>query len=200
MWQLRTAYALLDTYGVLRYLARYIRLEIGMHEVDFYDKLQTEALQHPLDWPVIADVLRTLKDYMAPPGSWSFFIDEVRRYVVNELDLPENSGLRTALTVQQAHLPAADRKFPHTLHLEHDFTAWWNTLLVSREEGHREDWEKHVPHLSEFGPATITISDPNKICRLEIGKPLGALDYNLRTWELESPVARARTVMAARAE
>ncbi len=200
MWQLRTAYALLDTYGVLRYLARYIRLEIGMHEVDFYDKLQTEALQHPLDWPVIADVLRTLKDYMAPPGSWSFFIDEVRRYVVNELDLPENSGLRTALTVQQAHLPAADRKFPHTLDLEHDFTAWWNTLLVSREEGHREDWEKHVPHLSEFGPATITISDPNKICRLEIGKPLGALDYNLRTWELESPVARARTVMAARAE
>jgi radical SAM superfamily enzyme YgiQ (UPF0313 family) len=200
MWQLRTAYTLLDTYGILRYLARYIRLEIGMHEVDFYNKLQTEALQKPNEWPVIADILKTLKDYMAPPGSWSFFIEEVRRYVVGNMGLAENSGLNTALVVQKAHLPAADRRFPHTLNLEHDFSAWWDTILVSREEGHREDWEKHVPHLTEFGPATLTISDPNKICRLEIGKPLQALDYNLRTWELDSPVARARTLMAARAQ
>ena len=72
-------------------------------------------------------------------------------------------------------------------------------MLTAREEGHREDWEAHVPSLSEFGPATITIADPNKICLLEVGKPLSALDYNLRTWELDSPVARARTTMAARA-
>ena len=72
-------------------------------------------------------------------------------------------------------------------------------MLTSREEGHREDWEKHVPRLSEFGPGTITISDPNKICHLEVGRSLTALGYNLHTWELDSPVARARTAMAARA-
>ncbi len=198
--QLRSAYALLDTYGILRYVARYIRSEIGMHEIEFYDSLQIETSQHPREWPVIADALRTLEDYMAPPGSWSFVIAEVRRYVVDHMGLPENSGLRTALAVQLAHLPAADRKFPHTLNLEHDFTAWWNAMLISREEGHREDWEKHVPRLSEFGPATITIADPNKICRLEVGRSLTALGYNLRTWELDSPVARARSLMAVRAE
>ena len=199
MWQLRSVYFLFDTYATLRYVARYLRRETGMHEIEFYDKLQIEALQRPQEWPVIADVLRTLEGYMAPPGSWIFFIDEVRRYVVDHMGLPESSGLRTALAVQHAHLPAADRKFPLTLNLEHDFTAWWNAMLVSREEGHREDWEKHVPRLSEYGPATITVADPNRICRREVGKTLTALGYNLRTWELDSPVARARTLMAARA-
>jgi radical SAM superfamily enzyme YgiQ (UPF0313 family) len=199
MWRLRSVYILFDTYGTLRYVARYLRRETGMHEIEFYDKLQIEVLQHPQEWPVIADALRTLEGYMAPPGSWSFFIDEVRRYVVDHMGLPESSGLITALAVQHAHLPAADRKFPLTLKLEHDFTAWWDAMLVSREEGHREDWEKHVPRLSEFEPATITLADPNKICRREVGKSLTALSYNLRTWELDSPVARARTLMAARA-
>jgi len=199
MWRLRSVYILFDTYGTLRYVARYLRRETGMHEIEFYDKLQIEALQRPQEWPVIADALTTLEGYMAPPGSWSFFIDEVKRYVVDRMGLPESSGLRTALAVQHAHLPAADRKFPLTLNLEHDFTAWWNAMLVSREEGHRADWEKHVPRLSEFEPATITLADPNKICRREVGKSLNALSYNLRTWELDSPVARARTLMAARA-
>ena len=199
MMLLRNAYALMDTYGLARYLARYLRSETGMHEVKFYDDLQIEALRCPQDWPVISNALKTLPIYMSPPGSWSFFIDEVRRYVVDHLGLTVNSALKTALVVQHAHLPAADRVFPYTLDLEHDFTAWWNAVLTAREEGHREDWEAHVPSLSEFGPATITIADPNKICLLEVGKPLSALDYNLRTWELDSPVARARTTMAARA-
>ncbi len=198
MMRLRMAYALLDTYGLVRYVARYIRSEIGMQEVEFYDRLQLDALQHPQDWPVTANLLKQLQDYMAPPGSWRFFMDEVSRYATEQLGIAEGSGLRTALAVQHAHLPAADRIFPHTINLEHDFTAWWDAILTAREEGHREDWEAHVPRLFEFGPAHLTVADPNKICRLEVGKPLSSLDYNLRTWELASPVARARTLMAAR--
>lgn len=200
MMQLRSVYALLDTYGIVRYVARYVRAETGMHEVDFYDKLQIETLGNPSDWPVIADALKTLEDYMAPPGSWSFFIEELRRYVVDHIGLSDDSGLSTALAVQQAHLPAADRKFPYVLKLEHDFVAWWSAMLDSREAGHRDDWEAQVPRLSEFEPATISITDPNKICLLEVGKSIHVLGYNLRTWELDSPVARARTVMAAREE
>ena len=199
MMQLRNAYYLLDTYGIVRYLARFVRQETGVREIEFYDRLQLEALRHPREWPVIADVLRTLEGFMAPPGSWSFLIAEAKRFLVDCMGLPESSGLRTVLAVQQAHLPAADRRFPYTLELEHDFTAWWNAMLISREEGHLNDWEKHVPHLSEFGPASITIFDPHKICRLEVGKTLTQLGYTMRTWELDSPVSRARSAIGARA-
>lgn len=140
----------------------------------------------------MATTLKTLEGYMAPPGSWGLYMEEVRRYVVEHMGIPEDSGLRTALAVQHAHLPAAGRTFPHAVELEHDFCAWWDTLLTTREEGHREDWEKHIPRLHEFGPATLMIDDPNHICHREIGKPLFLLLYNLRTWELDSPVARPR--------
>ena len=198
MMKLRSAYALLDTYGIARYVARYVRGETGMREIDFYDKLQQKVLNNQKEWPVLAGILREMEDFMAPPGSWSFLIRELKRYTVEELGLPDNAGLRTALAVQLAHLPATDRKFPHVIELEHDFTAWWTAILEARENDHREDWEEHVPRLSSYGPATLTITDPNKICILEVGKSLTALGYNLRTWELDSPVARARTAMAAR--
>lgn len=192
MMDLKLTYYLLDSYGLMRYIARYVRSETGMGEVDFYVVVLAEVQKNPEKWPVIADILSTLESYMAPPGSWALYMREVRKFLVEFMELPENSALETVLRVQHAHLPAADREFPFKLELEHDFAAWWDTLLVAREEGHREDWEKHTPRLSDFGPAALTIDDPNGVCITEIGKPLSYLLYSLRSWELESPVARPR--------
>ncbi len=135
---------------------------------------------------------------MAPPGSWGLFIEEVRRYLVNNLGMPDNSGLRTTLAVQHAHLPAPGRQFPDVVKLEHDYMAWQDALLTSREEGHRDDWQNHIPRLSEFGPATLTIDDPDEVCRRDIGYHKNVLDMNLRSWELVSPVARPRLGAAAK--
>ena len=44
MDQLRVAYYIFDNWGVLRYVGRYVRQEIGLSEVDFYDRLSTDAL------------------------------------------------------------------------------------------------------------------------------------------------------------
>ena len=56
----------------------------------------------------------------------------------------------------------------------------------------REDWEKHVPRLSEFGPATLVVNDPDNICVRDVGKHRFMLDMHFRNWEMKSPVARAR--------
>lgn len=193
MIDLKMAYYLLDSYGLMRYVARFMRREHGMGEVVFYEAVQTEVQRNPQEWPVISKVLSTLEDYMAPPGSWGLYIAEVHDFLVNYMDVPDDSALRTTLAVQHAHLPAVDRQFPLQIELEHDFAAWWDSLLVAREKGHREDWEEHTPRLSEFGPATLTIDDPTGVCVTELGKPLSYLLYSLRSWELESPVARPRS-------
>jgi radical SAM superfamily enzyme YgiQ (UPF0313 family) len=192
MDQLRLAYYLFDVYGLLRYVARYVRRETGMGEVAFYDKVRSDVSRHPDDWPVVSTTLKTLEGYMAPPGSWSLFIAEIGRYLVDVLELADDSALRTALVVQHAHLPAPDRKFPAALELEHDYAAWQDLLLIAREEGHRDDWQDHVPRLCEFGPATLVIEDPSEVCQRDIGKAKVILDLHLHTWELESPVARPR--------
>lgn len=192
MDSLRLAYYLLDSYGVLRYVARYVRRETGMGEVELYDKLRSEALRNSQEWPVISTTLKYLEGYMAPPGSWGLFIEEIRRYLVTRLGMSDDSGLKTTLAVQLAHLPAPGRTFPEILNLEHDYAAWQAALLSSREDDHRDDWENHTPRLSEFGPATLTIDDPNEVCSRDIGKHRTVLDFNIRTWELQSPVARPR--------
>lgn len=192
MDHLRMAYYLFDVYGVLRYVARFVRRETGMGEVAFYDRVRSLASEDPKSWPIISTTLRTLEGYMAPPGSWALFVDEVKGFLVNELGLADDSALRTALLVQHAHLPSPDRKFPKTLELEHDYTAWQDALFAAREAGHRDCWEQHIPRLAEFGPSTLVIEDPSEVCRQDIGKPKVVLDMHLHTWELESPVARPR--------
>lgn len=192
MNQLKMAYYLLDSYGLMRYVARFVRRELGMGEVEFYVAVLGEVKRNPSKWPVMADILNTLESHMAPPGTWAHYLEEVRRFLVDFMQLPQDSALETTLAVQHAHLPAAYRDFPVQLELAHDFAAWWNTLLEAREDGHREDWEKHTPRLAEFGPASLTIDDPNGVCITEIGKPLDYLLYSLRSWELDSPVARPR--------
>lgn len=192
MNDLRTLYYLLECYGILRYVARFVRREMGLGEVEFYDRIRSEVVPNPDDWPVVTTTLRHLEDYMGPLGSWGLFVSEIHRYLVSNLGIADDSALRTTLAVQLAHIPASGRRFPQTLELEHDFSAWQEALFAAREEGHREDWQDHIPHLSEFGPATFTINDPNEICRRDVGKSKYLLDMNLRTWELESPVARPR--------
>ena len=192
MNRLKIAYYLFDSYGLLRYVARFIRSEKGIGEVEFYDSVQKEARKNPGKWPVISTLLSTLEEYMAPPGSWGLYINEVQRYMVDHVGMNDDSALRTVLAVQHAQLPAADRQCPDLLELGHDFSAWWDTILVAREEGHRDDWEQHAPKLSEFAPGTLNVEDPNGVCLSELGKPLNSLLYSLRSWELDSSVARPR--------
>lgn len=198
MDHLRMAYYLFDSYGILRYVARFVRSETGMGEVDFYDKVQTEVLRHPEAWPVLSTSLKSLERYMAPPGSWGLFIDEVHRFLVDHLQLEDDSALRTTLTVQHAHLPSPGRQFPYMVELEHDYIAWQEALFQSREEGNRDDWEKHIPPLSAFGPTSFTIRDPNSVCIRDIGHHKTVLDMNVRSWDLDSPLARPRLGIAAK--
>ncbi len=190
MNELRIAFNLFDNWGVLRYVGRHVRSVTGRGEVEFYDNLSKEALRHPQEWPIMATALRTLEQHMAPPGSWGLFIDEVRRYLVEKVGLADDSALQTALKVQLAHLPAPDRVFPYVLQLEHDYAAWQKLLLAAREGGHRDDWQDHIPQLSECAPATLTVNDPHETCSRSLGMPMGAIAYTLRSWEMDSPVAR----------
>jgi hypothetical protein len=199
MDRLRIAYNIFDNWGVLRYVARFVRQETGIQEVDVYDRLQRDVLADATEWPTIVAALNVLVSFMAPPPSWGLFIAEVHRYLTDQLHLTDDSALRTALQVQLAHLPAPERAFPEVLSLEHDFAAWQDQLFDARENGHRDDWETVVPRLASYPPAELEISDPNEICRTDVGKPMGNLGIALRSWELHSAVARPRLGVVAAA-
>jgi radical SAM superfamily enzyme YgiQ (UPF0313 family) len=191
MERLRVAFYVFDNFGVLRHIARFVRNEVGVKEVDFYDRISRGAIEQPLRWPIIASVVRMMNINLAPPSSWALFVNEVGEYVTSELGVEPGTALESALQVQLAHLPAPSRVMPHTVHLEHDYVAWHNAALETRAGAHRDDWELHAPRLRSFPPGELKVSDPNDICGTLVGKPLMVVAWNILGWDMNSPVARA---------
>lgn len=192
MDRLRLGFYLFDNWGLLRYVARYVRRELGLKEVEVYDRVQRAVHAEPDRWPFAHLVLEETSEYMAPPASWGLFVAEVGEYLRDVLGLQAGSGLDVTLSVQLAHLPAPDRVYPERIELAHDYPRWQEVVFETRDSGHRDDWERHVPRLEEFGPTELVVDDPNAISQLDVGTPMAWLAFNLRNWELESPISRPR--------
>jgi hypothetical protein len=118
----------------------------------------------------------------------------VGRYVTTRLGVEPGTALDTVLAIQLAHLPSPDRTMPQTLHLAHDYAAWYSGVLQTRAEDHREDWERFGPRLGTFPAAEIKIEDPNDVCRSMVGKPMMVMAWSILGWDMASPVARGHLV------
>ena len=46
----------------VRHLARFVRSEDGVKEVDFYERLSRIATAEPLEWPMLAAVVKIVKE------------------------------------------------------------------------------------------------------------------------------------------
>ncbi len=196
MNRIRLAFYVFDNFGVLRQVARYVRSETAMLEVEFYDRLSRAAVDDPLRWPLVAALIKMMSNNLAPPASWQLFLEEVKQFVVTELGIEPGSALDTVFEVQLGHLPAPARVMPQTLHLAHDYVAWHDAMLTARSE-HRDDWDQYTPRLATFPPGEIKISDPGDVCGTMVGKSIVVMAWSILGWDMDSPVSRGQLVAAA---
>jgi radical SAM superfamily enzyme YgiQ (UPF0313 family) len=205
MRDLRRVFLLCEDFGAFRQIARYVRHETGVKEVDFYERLRLDARSDPERWPHLALLLQTVPDLMAPPISWGLLMGELHEYLVDVLGVPDDSALKTAITVQHALLPSHEREFPMKLELEHDYAAWHDTMLETKdrlansETEDRADWPEVVPHLRTFGPASFPIDDPGRMASLGLGIILEGHGFGAN-WEFDSPISRPFFVGQERAK
>jgi len=188
MGKLRRVFLLLEKFGVLRHVARYVRQETGIGEIAFYERLWRDTRAERNRWPIIAFTLEAVPMLMVPPGRWSLFLDEVRRHLVDVLGVADDDALATVFAVQHALLPARHRQFPQTLSLPHDYTAWHAAMMTAKDDGRLEDWTDVVPPLRQYPAATFTVDDPYDVCLLGIGHTVESDIWGV--WELTSPVSR----------
>jgi radical SAM superfamily enzyme YgiQ (UPF0313 family) len=195
MWRLAMTFLMGDLFGTLRQVAKYVRQETGVGEVEFYERLGNDVHADQDQWPALALTTRVVPTMMVPPVSWKIFMDEVRSYLVDVLGLPDDDALDTVMAVQHSLLPAAGRRFPTELDIPHDFATWHRHVMETREDGHRPDWEQVVPHLRDLGPATFSVDDPEDVCHFSVGQHMVTLSLTFASFELRSPVARPRIKM-----
>jgi len=188
MLDLRRAFRLLENFGVLRHVTRYVRHETGVLESTVVEDIRVASKDNER-WPILALTLGLVPEVMVPPISWQLFIEEVRRFVVEMYGVADDAALATVLAAQLALLPTSNRTFEVELEFEHDFVSWHRAMIEAKEAGYTADWVDHVPHLRELGPGRFLVDDPNGICATGMG--FRNEDDFYGDWELRSPVSRA---------
>jgi radical SAM superfamily enzyme YgiQ (UPF0313 family) len=189
MQQLRRTFMVLEKYGVLRFVARYVRQEAGIKEIDFFARLLDSTQDAADRWPLLGFAVSDLARFMVPPVSWKMLLGEVRRYLVDDLGIADDDALDTVLEVQAMLLPTRGRTFPDARALAHDFAAWHSAMLDAKHEGHLHDWEDVIPRLRTFGPGELVVEDPRNVSLYELG--VNIEDDPFDSWDLHSPVSRA---------
>jgi hypothetical protein len=188
MDRLRNFYTLCEDFGVLRQIARFVRQESGWREVDLYAGLREVTLVEPDRWPTLAIVADRVPQFMAPPVSWRFMIDELRSYLLEIVGIAGGDDLEAALAVQLAVLPAPGRSFPQVLELPHDYSAWWSAIVEQKRNGNLS-WPDVVPPLRTFPRALFRVDDPLGLVTRRLGQPMQFHSLGLN-WELASPATR----------
>ncbi|MDH4170138.1 MAG: radical SAM protein [Acidimicrobiia bacterium] len=189
MTHTRLVFLLMENFGVARQVARYVRQEAGVHEVDFYEGIRHAVLEDPHRWPALANTVLSGPGTMAPPASWAFYIEDLRDYVISVHGVADDTALDTVMAVQHAMLPAFDRPAEQVLELAHDYAAWFAAVVGVKEGSDRADWARHVPELRSYPPASFRVADPLTVTRA-IGCEIEAHGFGVN-WEYDSPVRRA---------
>jgi hypothetical protein len=193
MLDIRQLYILLDNFGVLRLCSRFVRQQTGMQEMQFYQKLLTGTgkFPHEVQWPLLNALVTWGQHLMAPIYSWALVLDELRRFLVQECSVPDDSALDAILQAQHALLPAKGRAYPCAVDLPHDVVAWYSQLLAAKAAGHWRDWQMVIPTLSEFGPNRLEVNDEGGAVTRMLGCDLEMSSLGVN-WDMDSEIGRAR--------
>ncbi len=197
MLDLRNVYLLFDTFGVMRLCSRFVRQQVGMTEMAFYqavlDKAGADGRQHV--WPLLNTLVNYGHDLMAPPYSWALVFAELRSFLVEECGVPDDSALDAILAAQHAILPAHGREYPYAIDLPHDVVAWNAQMLAAKGAGHWRDWQTVVPPLASFGPGHLEVNDVNGAATTLLGCDI-TIASGGANWEMDSGIARASVAVA----
>ncbi len=193
MMALRDVYMVLDTFGVMRLCSRFVRQQVDMTEMQFYQLLLSEAgpAGKEPEWPLLNTLVNYGTGLMAPPYSWALVFKELRRFMIQKCGVPDDSALDAAIAAQHAILPAFGRAYPHVLELPHDVVAWHAQVLAVKGDGHWRDWPSIVPPLASFGPGRLEVNDVDGLVTALLGCDV-AMSSGGANWDMDSGIARAR--------
>lgn len=121
------------------------------------------------------------------PGAWTRFYDEMIAHAVREHGVEQDSALDVARTVQEALRPVKGAAMPRSIDLAHDFVAYIRAGMdVVYADG--TDAPSESRRLSEYGPGSLTLTDPYHLCEEDDARGLPHANGVHPGWELQSPL------------
>lgn len=180
MKALYEAYVMADGYSLMRYVLRFLQWEHDISAMRFIANLVDDCRDKPNDFPLLTWSVYYFNVEKSMPGGWSTFFQQLGQYIVQRYQLDYDSGLQTVLSVNAAAMPDDAIEYPITIHIEHDFEAYFQQSTEERKG------------LTSFVSASMTFSDPNRLSTTDLNS--AQYDSHQYFWELYSPVARAKSI------
>lgn len=189
MKRLRLLFRALEHFGLLRHLFRWLQAERDITALDLIHEIDRAIVDDPFRYPLLTWVGRYFDLVTAPPGGWPPFYAEIRRLLDERCGLAADPGLDVVLDVQEFLMPRRGRVFPDTLHLRHDYVAWFDQRSTAGQ----------VLRLEEFEPGRLEVDDPQGVCEARIVRNGFSIRRDeacdnpfwvLNDWELGSALAR----------
>jgi radical SAM superfamily enzyme YgiQ (UPF0313 family) len=177
------AFEIAESYGLLRYVLRYLQWEHGLPALAVLHRLLDRLRETPARYPLLTWVFQLFRAQKTVPGGWTLFYDQFADFLRAEYGLQRDSTLDTALRVNAATMPDDGLAYPLAVDLPHDFAAWF---------AHRRASPSEVRRLAEHGPASFTVDDPDLMAHID----MDYLQYDSHQyfWELRSAIARPKSV------
>ena len=173
-------FTMCDGYGLLRYVIRFLQWEYNISAIDFIHDLMVRLQTTPEPYPRLTFAMRFFETDKCVPSGWSEFYAELKRYIIDNYNVADDSALETVLMINQAAMPDESRSYPLNMTIEHNFEHYFQRRQKSEPVS-----------LSELGAGEITISDPDGM--IDIDDSYMQYDSHQFFWELTSPVSRIRS-------
>lgn len=177
-------YDVLDCYGLLRYVLRYVQWDHGIRAIDFVHRLSIEARNNPTRYPTLNWFQHHFLRERFAPGGWVLFYSEIRDFVEQNFGVQSDTGLETALLVNELMMPDEGREFPEVVSLEHDYAAY--------SADHARNTGENKKRLRSYGRGTLSITDPFGLCHMDY-EFLEQYDSHQVFYELDSEISRLRS-------
>lgn len=193
-------YLLMVRMSLLRYFLYFIQIDHGVQAINFLrcwlDRCRLDSARYPLSARVYGEFLQPA----ARGGHWAHltwddsaeflfgdlepFFDEVEQVLAEDCGVTLSRSERQAIfTTQAAVMPNRGVRYPHSVSLEHDVTAYFTQLkcFPSLRAG-----DFHITPLQDWAPGTLVSS--NKDATIESLALTEMLGHSDSGWELESPL------------
>ena len=169
MLRLRKIDLIMERYGVLRHVLRWLQWDHDLPALDVLDHLIHTTTTHPDRYPHLTWLTNYFDLHPTAPTGWTAVYHDLQQHLTHEHGIQPDTALDTVLTLQHALMPTPGRTFPHTIQLPHDYPTYYRdattTLYTTGHAGTPTTPLHHHP------PTTFTITaDPLHLC--DNGLPL----------------------------
>jgi hypothetical protein len=198
MKDLYIAYLFNVKFSVMKYILYYLQIEHDIPAITFLcawlDNAASPTGDLPISRRVIDEIFDNGKHTDWAMLNWNknadFLFGNIEAYYEEILDFAERmygtgisaSERETLVTVQQAVMPRAGRRYPYTVATSHDFGAYIAQLKAVASTRHLNDTFKP---LASFAPGAVTIDGDAEIIESHAFLETGA---HANAWELPSEV------------